>query len=318
MKTLEYLINFEGKICLIAHSNPDPDCIGSMLALYNYLNKFNKDVIMISKDEPIGTIKYLKGFDKIIRLGNLPETDLYVLIDQSEVERSGINPEEFKDKNIIKIDHHITNKKYSEYDYIDENAPSTTSLMLELMRNYNEELIDENIAECIFVGLSADTGNFSFSNLKVAFENALYLANRGFNINRFSEKFLRNQSINRMELIRLALSTLRYEDNIGYIIIRKKFYEISGAKKYENYGIVDIPLSLSNVKVALKFEEMENGWKVNLRSKENIDVQKFAEKHNGGGHKNASAFRINEKIPESELIERIIEDLKNYLKTIHE
>jgi len=312
MNTLKYLINFEGKITLVAHKNPDADCVGSMLALYQVLKKFNKDVIMISKDEPPETINYLNYFYEIKKFNEIPKSDLYVLIDLSEVDRSGF---EINNKNIIKIDHHISSVRYSDYDFVDDKAPSTTSLILKIIREYDENLIDENIAECIYIGLIGDTGSFSYSNLKVAFECAYYLANRGFDLVKFSEKFSRNQTINRMKLIQLALSTLKQEGEIAYVIIRKEFYEISGAKKYENFGIVDYPLSLKGVKVALKFEEIENNkWKINLRSKSGINVEPFARKNNGGGHKNASAFIKSGN--EDEVINEVISDLRKYLKMI--
>ncbi len=310
MKTIKYLSNFKGKIALILHLSPDPDCVGSALALYHFLKKLNKDVAIISKDEPPRSVDFLKGFDIIIVSDKIIDGDLYILIDQSEIERSGF---EINSKDVIKIDHHISNVVYSEYDFVIEDAPSTTSLILKLIRNYDESLIDEEIAECIFVGLMSDTGNFSYSNLKFAFDCALYLANRGFNLSKFSEKYMRNNSINRMKLIQIALSTLTYEGEIAYIIIRKNFYKLSGAKKYENYGIVDYPFSLKGVKVALKFEEMDNStWKVNLRSRIGVNVEPFARQFGGGGHENAAAFRISGS--ESEVIEKVIYQLKQYLK----
>ncbi len=311
MKIIKYLSDFNGKIVIVLHSSPDPDCVGSALALYHFLKKLNKDVLIISKDEPPRNVDFLKGFDNIIVSNEIINGDLYILVDQSEVKRSGF---EIDSKNVIKIDHHISNVVYSEYDFVREDAPSTTSLILELIRDYDESLIDEEIAECIFVGLMSDTGNFSYSNLKEAFSYALYLANRGFNLSKFSEKYMRNNSINRMKLIQIALSTLAYEGEIAYIIIRKNFYELSGAKKYENFGIVDYPFSLKGVKVALKFEEMNNStWKVNLRSRIGVNVELFARQFGGGGHENAAAFRIRGS--ENEIIEKVIHQLKQYLKS---
>ncbi|MEO0144871.1 MAG: bifunctional oligoribonuclease/PAP phosphatase NrnA [candidate division WOR-3 bacterium] len=309
MKTIEYILSQNGKIVLILHLNPDPDCIGSALALYQVLKKFNKDVIIISKDELPETVNFLKDFDKIIVSNEVPKAQLYILIDHSEVDRSGFDIK----GNILKIDHHISDVVYSEYDFVDPEAPSTTHLILNLIKDFDESLIDENIAECIFIGLMSDTGNFTYSNLKSAFSSALYLANKNFNLVKFSEKYTRNSSINRMRLLQLALSTLKQDGEIAYIIVRSEFYEISGAKRYENYGIVDYPLSLKDIKVALKFEEInKNKWKVNLRSKMGINIQPFAKKYGGGGHENAAAFRIEGT--EENIINNVISDLKEYLK----
>ncbi|MEO0223483.1 MAG: bifunctional oligoribonuclease/PAP phosphatase NrnA [candidate division WOR-3 bacterium] len=313
MKTIDYLLKFDGKIVLIVHKNPDPDCIGSALALYKFLKNFKSDVKIVSKDEPPQNLDYLKGFNEII-VNNFQDANLYVLIDTPNIKRTGFDNFNFNNKNIIKIDHHISDDKYSEFDYVKIEAPSTTYLILELIRNYNENYLDEDMAECIFIGLVGDTGSFSYSNLKLAFEAALYLANKGYDLSKFSERYSRNNSISRFCLIRKALETLKQDGEIAYIVIRKHFYDDCSAKKYENFGIVDYPLSIKGVKVALKFEEIENNkWKINLRSKKEIDVQKFASLHGGGGHKNASAF---EKLgTEEEVINEVISDLKEYLKS---
>ena len=52
MKTIEYLLKFNGKIILLVHKNPDPDCIGSALAFYKFMKNFKSDIKIISKDEP--------------------------------------------------------------------------------------------------------------------------------------------------------------------------------------------------------------------------------------------------------------------------
>jgi len=311
MKTIEYLLKFNGKIILLVHKNPDPDCIGSALAFYKFMKNFKSDIKIISKDEPPQNLDYLKGFNEII-VNSFQDADLYVLIDTPNMERTGFDNIDRK-LNILKIDHHISDDKYSEFDYVKIDAPSTTYLILELIRNYNENYLDEDIAECIFVGLMSDTGSFSYSNLKLAFEAALYLANKGYDLSKFSERYSRNNSINRFCLIKKALETLKQDGEIAYVIIRKHFYDECGAKKYENFGIVDYPLSIRDVKVALKFEEIENNrWKINLRSKKGINVQKFASHYGGGGHENASAF---EKFGiEEQVISEVISDLKKYLK----
>ena len=311
MRIINYLLKFDGKIVLTIHKSPDPDCVGSALALYRFIKNFKSDVKIISRDEPPLNLDYLKGFNEII-INRFEDGDLYVLIDTPNIKRTGFD--ELKDKkNIIKIDHHISDDKYSEFDYVNVDAPSTTYLILELIRSYNENYLDEDIAECIFVGILGDTGSFSYSNLKLAFESALYLANKGYDLSKFAERFLRNNPISRFCLIRKALETLKQDGEIGYIIIRKHFYDDCGAKKYENFGIVDYPLSLKGVKVALKFEETDNNkWKINLRSKIGVDVQKFASYYGGGGHENAAAF---EKFgTEEQVISEVISNLKEYLK----
>ncbi len=301
-----FLESFNGSISIVVHERPDPDCIGSALALYNFLKLKGKKVHVVSKDEPPSSISFLKGFEDIER--KLIPSELYILVDASEFERTGY---ETPSGNIVKIDHHVSSLRYSQYDVLDENAPATASLVLNVLRSWDEELIDKHIAEALYVGILTDTGGFSYSNLKWAFSDALYLINKGIDAEGLSHLIFRNSPIERFKLISLALSTLSYDSGIAWIVVRSSFYEITGAKREYNYGIVDYALSVKGASVGVKFEEYEDVWRVSLRSKGNIDVSVFASRYGGGGHRNASAFAIEGD--EEEVVRKVISELKEYI-----
>ena len=307
MKLKDRLENFDGKIVIAVHEKPDPDCIGSGLALYNFLKRKGKKVSIVSRDEPPESLEFLEGFDEI--KGELEEGDLYILVDASEWERTGFDKPEGE---IIKIDHHISNLRYSPYDLVDEEAPATAHLVLNLLREWEESSIDEKIGECLYAGLLSDTGSFTYSSIERAMEDALYLLGRGVDGRKVAEKLFRESPFERFKLIGLALQTLSVEDSIAWIIVREEFYRITGAKRNHNYGIVDYALSVKGALIGVKFEEYEEEWRVSLRSKGNIDISTIAREFGGGGHRNAAAFRIRGE--EKEIVERVIGRLKEYLR----
>lgn len=307
MKLVDKLKEFDGKIVLAVHEKPDPDCIGSGLALYNFLKKKGKDVVLISKDEPPESLEFLKGFDEIKR--DMEEGDLYILVDASEWERTGL---EEPSGEIVKIDHHISDKRYSPMDVVDEEAPATADLVLKILREWDEEGIDVEVGECIYAGLLTDTGSFTYSSIDRAMQDALYLLGRGVDGRKVAEKIFRESPFERFKLIGLALQTLTFQDSIAWIIVRNEFYRITGAKRNYNYGIVDYALSVKGALIGVKFEEYEDVWRVSLRSKGNIDVSRIAAEFGGGGHRNAAAFRISGR--EEEIVDRVIKRLKEYLK----
>ncbi len=310
MSIKDLLENTQGKIVIAVHEKPDPDAIGSALALHLFLKKKGLDSAVVSRDEPPDTLTFLTGFDDIV-VGHLVEGSLYVLVDAAEWERTGF-PE--PDGPIVKIDHHISSTRYSPHDVTDENAPATAHLILKILREWDEESIDIPIAENLYTGLLTDTGSFTYSAIDVAMRDALYLLSRGVDGRKIADKVFRESPLERFKLIGLALQTLSMKDRIAWIIVRKEFYEITGAKRSHNYGIVDYALSVRGALVGVKFEEYDDVWRVSLRSKGNIDISIIAREFGGGGHRNAAAFRAPITMSEKELVEKVIGRLKEYLK----
>ena len=144
--------------------------------------------------------------------------------------------------------------------------------------------------------------------------DALYLLSKGVDGRKVADRVFRESPIERFRLIGLALQTLRMEDAVAWIVVRKQFYEISGAKRNHNYGIVDYALSVRGALVGVKFEEYDDVWRVSLRSKGNIDISVIAREFGGGGHRNAAAFRAPITMSEEELVEKVIGRLKEYLR----
>ncbi len=310
MSIRSVLEDSKGRIVIAVHEKPDPDAIGSALALHLFLKKKGLDSVVISRDEPPDTLTFLTGFDEI-RVGEMEEGSLYVLVDAAEWERTGF-PE--PDAPIVKIDHHISTLRYSPHDVMDEKAPATAHLILEILREWDEESIDVPIAENLYTGLLTDTGSFTYSAIDVAMMDALYLLSKGVDGRKVADRVFRESPLERFKLIGLALQTLKMEDGIAWIVVRKRFYEISGAKRSHNYGIVDYALSVRGAKVGVKFEEYDDAWRVSLRSKGSIDISVIAREFGGGGHRNAAAFRAPIEMREEELVEKVVKRLKEYLK----
>ena len=310
MSIRSVLEDSKGRIVIAVHEKPDPDALGSALALHLFLKKKNLDSVVVSKDEPPDTLAFLEGFDEIV-VGEMAEGSIYVLVDAAEWERTGFPMPEAP---VVKIDHHISSTRYSPHDVMDEKAPATAHLMLKILREWDEEAIDVPIAESLYTGLLTDTGSFTYSAIDVAMRDALYLLSKGVDGRKVADRVFRESPIERFRLIGLALQTLRMEDAVAWIVVRKQFYEISGAKRNHNYGIVDYALSVRGALVGVKFEEYDDVWRVSLRSKGNIDISVIAREFGGGGHRNAAAFRAPITMSEEELVEKVIGRLKEYLR----
>ncbi|RUM59677.1 MAG: bifunctional oligoribonuclease/PAP phosphatase NrnA [Persephonella sp.] len=306
-KTIEKLKNFDGSILIFTHENPDGDGIGSMLALYKFLKKKNKDVEMAMKDEVPYIYNFLKNIDKIKKLPIDKTYDLAILVDAAGVFRAGA---EVKAKEFMRIDHHRNGERYGEWDYIDISAPSTTTLVTKLLRKWDEELIDKDIAESLYVGLLTDTGSFRHSNITPEiFDLAKFLVEKGANPSYISQQVFERNKPETLKLLNKVLSTLQLHNNgkVASLIVKKDFFDETGTKEEDTEGFVNYARGLDGVDVAFIMIQKPNNpdtWRVSLRSKGDFNVEKVAKELGGGGHKNASGCRI--KGEEKEVKEKIL------------
>ena len=87
----------------------------------------------------------------------------------------------------------------------------------------------------------------------------------------------------------------------AYLMLSNKEKSEYGFSRGDSEGFVNLPLSISSVKLSAMFTENDDGQyiRVSLRSKGDVDVNQFARRFfNGGGHRNASGGRLYMKLEE--------------------
>ncbi len=312
---IELLKREEGPILIASHENPDADTLGSALALYLFLKKKGKRVMVGCKDKVPHFLDFLPGANEVVRLPVAEVFSLAIVVDASGFYRVNADVKAFKR---VRIDHHIGGDFYGEYDYIDPEAPSTTALIYRLLCQWDRSAIDKDIAENLYSGLATDTGFFKYSNTTAeTFQLAKELVELGAQPNWTYVNFAERESINKMKLISKVLGTLSlYEDGlVAGITILDRFFKETGCEYPDSEGLVNYPRSLEGVEVAYAIIEKpdEGIWKVSLRSKGKVDVAKVAEALGGGGHKYASGCKIKASSYE-EALERLLKAIREGLE----
>ncbi len=291
---IERLKREEREILIFTHENPDCDGIGSMLALYMFLKKLGKNVVMAMKDEVLHICDFLPEVENIKKLPLNKKFPLAVLVDASSKKRAGI---EINADEIIRVDHHIGGEFESDYDLVDCYSPSTTALITEILRKWDENLIDEKIATALYAGLVTDTGSFKYQNTKTyTFEIAKFLVEKGANPFYLSKMIFERNSLNTVMLLQKTLSTLKlYHNNqIAVLTVFRNFLTELNCKEDDTEGFVNFARSIEGVKVAILMIQREDlkTWRVSLRGKGEIDVREIASAFGGGGHRDAAGCRI--------------------------
>ncbi|MDY3359330.1 MAG: bifunctional oligoribonuclease/PAP phosphatase NrnA [Clostridium celatum] len=302
--TLSQIANLilEGKkIGITYHVSPDGDAVGSVLALLNALRSLNKECYVISKDSVSDNLKYLKGSDEIT--GDITEakdeTDIIVVLDCGNLDRVSANLEEFTGK-IINIDHHLSNDKYGDINYIDSKAAATAEIIFELVNIMGidfsiENDITKDIGTCIYTSIVTDTGGFRHSNVTDRTHNICSTLKK-INVNNtfIYQSLFDNKEFNRIKIIGKALSKMELilGGKVALIELNKTFADEFGGEIGDTSDIISYGLQIKGVEVTLLLKEVEDGVKASLRAKSYVDVRKIAEIFGGGGHVRASGIKI--------------------------
>ena len=289
------------KIGITYHVSPDGDAVGSVLALLNALRSLNKECYVISKDSVSDNLKYLKGSDEIT--GDITEakdeTDIIVVLDCGNLDRVSANLEEFTGK-IINIDHHLSNDKYGDINYIDSKAAATAEIIFELVNIMGidfsiENDITKDIGTCIYTSIVTDTGGFRHSNVTDRTHNICSTLKK-INVNNtfIYQSLFDNKEFNRIKIIGKALSKMELilGGKVALIELNKTFADEFGGEIGDTSDIISYGLQIKGVEVTLLLKEVEDGVKASLRAKSYVDVRKIAEVFGGGGHVRASGIKI--------------------------
>ncbi|HOJ36945.1 MAG TPA: bifunctional oligoribonuclease/PAP phosphatase NrnA [Ignavibacteriales bacterium] len=325
-KKLVDIINNNQKFVITTHVNPDPDAICSCLIFYTILKNLNKDVKIINTSatpyfiEFLDYEKVIEKYNRDIHLEYINDFDVIVCLDFNHIgrldtmEKDVIASKAYK----ICIDHHTEPEvQYFDYLFNNEDYAATVEIMYDLIKATKIIQFDKKIAEWIYIGLKSDTGSFSYERTTAKTYNiAAELVSLG--VNPFEIHHLLN-SKNRLNKIHLqghVLSQMKLDDTnkIAYIVVTKAILDKTGAEESEIDGLVNNCLSIEGVEVGLLFIEMEQGMKINFRSKGKVPVNKLAAIYKGGGHHNASGARLFDKELNDEIITDVIKNAQLFIK----
>ena len=284
-------------VAVFSHVRPDGDCLGAQVGFSLWLQKNEIQVIAFNEDDLPENMLWLDDFFPIQKPSEdqLSNFDAFVLLDGNALHRFGETAEKIADlgKPIYMIDHHPDPDDIFEEAVSVVSASSTCELVYQLFAEHDADQIDEAVAKSLYLGLVTDTGSFQFDSVKPAtLHAAADLLDRGrFTPNEITNKIYASRPLRQLKLLSMALETIetRAEGKIATISITKEMFAKTGTTNEDTEGFVQYPLSVEGVLACVLFREDEDRIKLSLRSQsDDIDVNKWARKFNGGGHKKAA------------------------------
>lgn len=313
------LISNSKTIAISGHIRPDGDCVGSCMAVYNYIATYYPEVDVHVYLDPIPNIfKFLKNTDKIEDIHTLSEDtvfDLYIALDCSEGSRLGDACAFFeKATHTVCIDHHMTNGGFAEFSYIIPDDSSTCELVY---NQFGKDKITKDIAECLYLGIIHDTGVFQYScTTEATMAAAGFLMTKGIDYPKIcTDTYYAKTMIQNKMLGTALLNCKTFDDGkiIAAVITAEDMAEY-GAQSKHLEGIVQQLRDTTGVEVAVFLYELEDGdFKGSTRATGDVDLTVITGKYGGGGHKKAAGFSVNTKEPWTiiaEIVEMIEEQFK--------
>ena len=298
-------------IVIARHIGADPDALGSQFALKSIILNLFPDKKVYAVGNPASRFKFFGSQDKIDDVNT--NKALCIVLDTPDIKRiDGANINNFE--YVIKIDHHPIIDKYANIEVIDDNACSSSQLILEFA-NANKIKIDKESAEKLFLGIVGDTDRFLHDYTSpTTFRLVTKLLN-DTNID-FTKlySYLYQRPITDVRFEGYIYQNLTLTDNgVAYIKLTDKLMKEYGVDSASAGNMIN-DLKFVNEIIVWVFlsEDVKSGLiRANIRSVGPY-INDIATKYGGGGHKYASGVKLKSWNDADNLINDLDDITKKY------
>ena len=315
MTGINELLGSAYSVAIAGHIGPDGDCVGSCMGMYLYLKKnrpdLQVDIYLESVRDVFGYIacvdevKYEADSEKIY--------DWFLILDTSSPDRIGVAGKYLDTaKNVVCIDHHITNEGFAEKNVIEANASSASEVVCGLL---DPEKIDKETAIALYTGIIHDSGVLQYSNTSPdTLRTVAMLIDKGIPFSEIIDRSFYERTFAQNRVMGKVLENARLHLD-GQVIVGVVYPEdltYYGVDKKDTDGIVSQLRLTKDVKAAVFLYPLEDGaFKVSLRANGNTDVSKVASAFGGGGHIKAAGCTLYGSA--GEVTEKLLEELAKEL-----
>jgi len=293
---------------LTSHARPDGDSIGSQLAMAFALDALGKQVRIVNADPAPSAYEGFPGLDRIEILPAVDgDYDALIVMECGDLTRPGV--EGLEGRFTINIDHHIGNTGYGDVNWFEERAAACTEMVFSLVEALGVAMTPE-IALHVYLGVVTDTGSFRHGSMSArTFEIARRCVDAGVDPAATARQVFDSNSVGKLRLMGSLLDSMELEAGGRVAVLRmsQRLLDAAGATLDDTEGLINMPLTAQHVQAVILFKT-DDGGRVSLRSKGDIDVRSVAVKYGGGGHKNAAGLTLDPDGPDAErqVIEEVV------------
>ena len=321
MNKQEYLLAIDQEIqkadsiVILRHELPDPDAIGSQIALKKIIEATYPNKKVYALGEMNEDLVYIGTMDDISQ--EVFDASLIIVNDTANTPRID-SPYEVHPSEVIKIDHHPDRDVYGKISYVDTTASSTSEILCQFVFSENSPWkVNEEVANALYAGIVGDTGRFLYpATTTVTFEMVSKLLEFPVKISEIAYHMITNPvSVSR--LAGYIYQNMEISENgVAITILSQEQLKEFGVEEHQTHGVISLPSTVEGVHCWCLFVEQPDGtYRCNLRSKGPI-VNEIAANHGGGGHPLASGAVVKTLEEVHQMSEELNESSKKFLASL--
>ena len=308
---------------VITHVVPDADALGASCAMaLAWTSQECQPRVSLPQGSLSQRLAFLADWAEITVATprSFEAADGFVVLDTAKKSRCNLDrtlreTEWAGGRPVLNIDHHTTNTRFGDVNWVVETAGSTCELVYELLRAANIP-IEPLTASLLYSGIQTDTLGFSLPTTNAwSLRAAAALVDLGADVAERGERLCRSQRKSEFDLLRIiyANTKLLAGGQIAYSSASYDEIHDAGCTAADIDDQINVPRSLDGVRLAMLFSEGYHGkTRINFRGSGNVTVLELAAEFGGGGHVQAAGAVLDCGLTEA--IEEVVASARNHLE----
>lgn len=312
---IDKIMNAES-VAVLPHVNEDPDALGSCFAFKKVMKLIGKEATIYVSGKIEERLSFIGSDYVMYREGIKHNHDLCVCLDCGDLDRLAERKAMFNEiGNTVNIDHHFTNTRFADANYVDGKAAATSEILFDLFIKMGVKL-NPDIACDLYTAICSDTGCFKYSNVTPkTMRTAASLLEYGFDHAEAARLLFDTETLEAAKLkAEITEGIKSYADGkIKVVVTDERAGEKYGISKEDIPNLVEIPRRIEGTEIAVCIKHIETGFRLNLRSNGDADVAEVAMKFGGGGHIKAAGATLKCNTAD-EALKSVVKECKKALE----
>jgi bifunctional oligoribonuclease and PAP phosphatase NrnA len=298
----------------VGHVTPDADCLAAMFAVARAWSGSRCEVCVSLPEESLSQkLAFMADWAGVRRatVVDLQQADGFCVVDTAKKSRCNLIPGTAEGwpggRKVINVDHHASNTRFGDVNWVVGDAASSSELIYQLIRQAGRP-IDGPSASLLYAGILTDTAGFTLpSTSAFCLRAAADLVSLGADVAELGERVYRSHRAGEFRLLRTiyANTHLVAADRIAYSTASYQEIADAGCTAADIDDQVSVPRSLQGIRIAILFTEGNQGkTRLNFRGEQGFGVLELARQFHGGGHDFAAGAILD--CPLEEAVQRVL------------
>ena len=293
--------------CILTHTRPDGDTIGSASALCLGLRQLGKTARLLENRETSPFLRQcLLGMTCAAPGGD----DTILSVDVASPGMLQIEAAGIQSRISLRIDHHASATSFTGEELVDPTAAACGEIIYDVMMAMGVQMT-KDIAWRLYIAVSTDTGCFRYANTEAhTYEVAAACAATGADLYPITQALFDTNSLSKLKLQSWMVENAIFlcGGKAAVCAIPKALEDTVSKEDLE--GISGFLRSIEGIRISATVRETEGGSKISVRAVPGFDATAVCRKFGGGGHKGAAGASLALPLEEAaELVAAALEEV---------